>query len=100
MRKKIASQMVGLVTVRRKACTIPWAVSSTAPIRDILRFSSRFFTFAHTTKTMTSVLIRSLCSLGILRKLIVSGGRARAGYGNHGFVIFLAALAHPVEALC
>src|SRR5215467_2420626 len=50
-------------------------------------------------KTMTSVLIRSLFSLGILGSLIVSGSRTRAGHGNHGLVVFLAAFARPLQAL-
>src|SRR5215472_10752395 len=101
MRKKMASQMVALVRVSRKAWAIPCAVNSTAPIRAIPRFSSRSPTFAHTTmaKTMTSVLIRSLLSLGILGRLVVSRSRARAGYGNHGLVVFLAAFARPLQAL-
>src|SRR5438094_6839378 len=102
MRKKMASQMVALVTVRRKAWAIPCSVNSTGPICAIPRFNSRSPTFAHTTmaKTMTSVLICSLLSLGILGKLIVSGSRTRAGYGNHGLVVFLAAFARPLQAFC
>src|SRR5690349_21862975 len=101
-RKKIASQIVALVTVSRKACPIPCAVNATAPTWAIPLLSSRSPTLAHATmaKTMTSVLIRSLLSLGIFGKLVVSGNRARAGYGNHGLVVFLAAFTRPLQALC
>src|SRR5437764_12577678 len=102
MRKKMASQMVALVTVRRKAWAIPCSVNSTWPICAIPLFNSKSPTFAHTTmaKTITSVLIRSLLSLGILGKLIVSGSGTRTGYGDHGLVVVLAAFARPLQALC
>src|SRR5881394_2856690 len=98
----MATQIVPLVIVCRKACEIPCAVSSTAPICAIPRFSNKSPAFAHTTmaKTMTSVLNRSLFSLGILGELIVSGGRTWSGDRNHGLIVFLAALAHPFQALC
>src|SRR5437016_14389969 len=102
MRKKMASQMVALVTVRRKAWAIPCSVNSTGPICAIPRFNSRSPTFAHTTmaKTMTSVLICSLLSLGILGKLIDYGSRTRAWYENHGIVVFLTVFARPMHAVC
>src|ERR1700674_3891720 len=100
LRKKIATQIVPLATVRRNACASPEAVSWTSPICDIPRFSIRSPALAHTTiaKTMTSVLIRSLLSLAILLRLIVSGSRRRPGYGDHGLVE-IAALAHPLQSL-
>src|SRR5215470_8248213 len=93
--------MVPLVIVKRKACAIPCAVSSTAPIWAMPRFNSRSPTFAHTTmaKTMTSVLTRSLLSLAIWEGLIVSGSGRCSGDGNHWFVVFLAAFTHPFQAL-
>src|SRR6266581_2257555 len=96
----MASQMVPLVTVSGKACAIPLAVNSTAPIRSMPRLSNKSPAFAHTTmaKTMTSVLNRSRFSLGILGELIVSESRTRSGNGNHGLAIFLAALARPLQA--
>src|SRR6267378_4079843 len=100
LRKKIAIQIVPLATVRRKACASPEAVSWTAPICDMPRFSIRSPALAHTTmaKTMTSVLTRSLLSLAILWRLVVSGSRRRSGDGYHGLVE-IAALAHPLQAL-
>src|SRR5712664_3888021 len=99
-RKKIPSQIVPFVTVSRKACASPGAVSWTAPICDIPRFSIRSPALAHTTiaKTMTSVLIRSLLSLAIVRCLVVSGSRRRPRHGNHGLLV-IAALASPFQAL-
>src|SRR6267143_112142 len=100
VRKKIATQMVPLVTVSRNACANPAAVSWTAPICDIPRFSIRSPALAHTTiaKTIASVLIRSLLSLAILRGLVVSGSRRCSRHGNHGLVE-IPALAHPFQAL-
>src|SRR6266849_3535575 len=100
VRKKIAIQIVPLATVSRKACASPEGVRRTAPICDMPRFSIRSPALAHTTiaKTMTSVLIRSLLSLAILRRLVVSGSCRRPRHGNDGFVE-VAALAHPLQAL-
>src|ERR1700686_1416251 len=100
LRKKIATQIVPLATVRRNACASPEAVSWTSPICDIPRFSIKSPALAHTTiaKTMTSVLIRSLLSLAISRGLVVSGSRRRPRHGNHGLVV-IAALACPLQAL-
>src|SRR5215471_12012865 len=100
-RKKMAAQIVALVTVSRKACARPCAVSSTGPICAMPRFSSKSPALAHTTiaKTITSVLIRSRLSLAILGGLVVSGSGRCSGHRNHGFVVFLAAFAHPVQAL-
>src|SRR5882757_6825928 len=99
VRKKIPTQIVPFVTVSRKACASPGAVSWTAPIRDMPRFSIRSPALAHTTmaKTMTRVLIRSLLSLAILRWLIVAGSGRRSGYGDNG-LLEIAALAHPLQA--
>src|SRR5712692_8425478 len=93
-------QIAQLVTVSPNACASPVAVSWTAPICDIPRFSIRSPALAHITiaKTMTSVLIRSLLSLAILRGSVVSGSRGRPRHGYHGLVE-IAALAHPLQAL-
>src|SRR5258707_8585490 len=101
VRKKIAIQIVPLATVRRKACASPEGERRTAPICDMPRFSIRSPALAHTTiaKTMTSVLIRSLLSLAILRGLVVSGSRRRFRHGDHRLLVVLAALACPLEAL-
>src|SRR5260370_40926432 len=101
VKKKIATQIVPLAAVRRSACASPEAVNWTAPICDIPRFSIRSPALAHTTiaKTMTSVLIRSLLSLAILRRLVVSGSRRRFRHGDHRLLVILAALASPLEAL-
>src|SRR5438132_3666385 len=101
VRKNIPAQIVPFVNVSRNACVSPEAVSWTAPICDIPRFNIRSPALAHTTmaKTMTSVLIRSLLSLAILRGLVVSGSRGRPGHSrdrNHGFVE-IAARAHPPQ---
>src|SRR5712671_2399326 len=100
VRKRIPTQIVPFIAVSRKACAIPEAVSCTAPICDIPRFSIKSPALAHTTiaKTMTSVLIRTLLSLAISRGLVVSGSRRRPRHGNHGFVV-IAALACPLQAL-
>src|SRR5258707_7818803 len=100
LRKKIATQIVPLVTVRRNACAIPEAVSCTSPICDMPRFSVKSPALAHTTiaKTMTSVLMRSLFSLAILERSVVSGSRRCSRHGNDGLVE-IAALAHPLQAL-
>src|SRR5260370_3836848 len=100
VRKKIAIQIVPLATVRRKACATRESGRRTATICDIPRFSIRSPALAHTTiaKTMTSVLIRSLLSLAILRRLVVSGSCRCPRHGNDGFVE-VAALAHPLQAL-
>src|SRR5712692_4041838 len=100
VRNRIPTQMVPFVTVSWNACANPEAVSWTAPICDIPRFSIRSPALAHTTiaKTMTNVLIRSLLSLGILRGSVVSGSRGRSGHGDHRLVE-IAALAHPFQAL-
>src|SRR6266478_1090596 len=101
VRKKIPTQIVPFVTVRRNACASPEAVSWTAPICDMPCFSIRSPALAHNTiaKTISSVLIRSLFSLAILRGLVVSRCRSRPRHGTHGLVVILAALAHPLEAL-
>src|SRR6266852_6695767 len=101
VRKKIAIQIVPLATVRRKACASPEGVRRTAPICDMPRFSIRSPALAHTTiaKTMTSVLIRSLLSLAILRGLVVSGSRRRFRHGDHRLLVVLAALTRPFQAL-
>ena len=58
---------VPLVTVIRKACESPGAVSSTAPICSMARFNIKSPAFAHTTiaHTMTNVFTRSLPSVAI-----------------------------------
>src|SRR6266851_621492 len=101
VRKNIPTQIVPFIAVSRKACASPEAVIWTAPICDIPRFSIRSPALAHTTiaKTMTSVLIRSLLSLAILRGLVVSGSRRRFRHGNHRLLVILAALARPFQAL-
>src|SRR6266481_1078548 len=101
VRKNIPTQIVPFVTVSRKASASPEAVSCTAPICDIPRFSIRSPALAHTTiaKTMTSVLIRTLLSLAISRGLVVSGSRRRFRHGDHRLLVILAALASPLEAL-
>src|SRR5437016_8890550 len=100
VRKNIPTQIVPFVTVRRNASESPEAVSWTAPISDIPRFSIRSPALAHTTiaKTIASVLIRSLVSLAILRGLVVPGSRGRAGDGDHGLVE-VPALLHPLQTL-
>src|SRR6266853_3001513 len=99
VRKKIPTQIVPFVTVSRKACASPGAVSWTAPICDMPRFSIRSPALAHNTiaKTMTSVLIRSLLSLAIWRGLIVAGSGRRSGYGDNR-LLEIAAFAHPLQA--
>src|SRR6267143_5386106 len=100
VRKNMPVQIVPFVTVSRNAWPIPAAVSWTAPICDIPRFSIRSPALAHTTiaKTITSVLIRSLLSLAIFCGLVVSGSRRRLRHGNHGLLVILAALTRPFEA--
>src|SRR5271155_2290388 len=101
VRKKIPSHSVPLLSVMRKAWTIPGALNSTAPICSIARFSIRSPALAHTTitHTMTSVLIRSLASVAILSKvLIVPGSRRRLRHGNHG-LRRVSALPHPLPTL-
>src|SRR4029077_7152166 len=101
VRKKIPTQIVPLVTVSRNACSSPEAVSCTAPICDIPRFSIKSPALAHTTisKTMIRALIRSLFSLAIFRMLVVSGSGGRSRHGNHGFGEIVAALTSPLQAL-
>src|SRR5438309_11452229 len=101
VRKNIPAQIVPFVKVSRNACVSPEAVSWTAPICDIPRFNIRSPALAHTTiaKTMTSVLIRSLLSLAILRGLVVSGSRRRFRHGNHRLLVIFAALTRPSQAL-
>src|SRR6266849_6849335 len=101
VRNRLPTQIVPFVTVSRNACASPEAVSCTAPICDMPCFSIRSPALAHNTiaKTITSVLIRSLFSLAILRGLVVSRCRGRPRHGNHGLVVILAALTHPLQAL-
>src|SRR6266849_10149963 len=101
VRKRIPTQMVPFVTVSRNACGSPEAVSWTAPICDIPRFSIRSPALAHITiaKTITSVLILSLRSLAIFCGLVVSGNRSCLRHGDHGLVVVLAALAGPLQSL-
>src|SRR5260370_41177785 len=101
VRKKIAIQIVPLATVSWKACASPEGVRRTAPICDMPRFSIRSPALAHTTiaKTMTSVLIRSLLSLAILRRLVVSGSGRRFRHGNHRLLVIFATLTRPFQAL-
>src|SRR5271154_2570237 len=100
VRKKMPSQMVPLVTVKRKAWARPGKESCTAPICIMPRLSMRSPMLAQATmqRIMTSVLIRSLCSLDILRGLVVSGSRRKFRHGDHGF-FDVAALADPLPAL-
>src|ERR1700674_746797 len=101
VRKKMPVQIVPFVTVSTNACWIPPSVSSTAPIRIMPRFSIRSPTLAHTTivRTMTSVLIRSLCSLDMYCGLVVSGSGGGLRHGNHRLFQFAAAFSRPLPAL-
>src|ERR1700722_1156193 len=60
MRKRMASQMVGLVTVARNACWRPEAVRGTLPIRVMPRLRKRSPALAHATmmRIMKKVLRR------------------------------------------
>src|SRR5882724_3975613 len=85
VRKNIPIQMVPLVTVRRKAFSIPAALSCTAPICVMPRLSIRSPVLAHTTiaRIMTSVLIRKRFSLHIMRIGLVVAGSSRASWNEN-----------------
>src|SRR6185312_12296659 len=73
IRKKIPIQILTLVMLSQSECARPAAVRSTAPISIMPLFNVRSPMLAQITSanTITRVLIRSLRSLGIVRKCVM-----------------------------